>query len=157
MQNIRGSPVFYQPCLLQPPQQTVPRAVLVLDSVQPGIETASFSKMIGQIAQVEQERDGLFVGFGFLLFLHESGVRCQRLSCSVLVNAHSCLRIHCEFFCTPRLLVCFYNGFASYPIFIYSIFRVWARQEEIKRIQAGRKKTKLRMAFENLVILKSHR
>ena len=50
--------------------------------------------------------------------------------------------------------------FAPYEIFNLSSFRALrlktGKHKEIKSIRAGRMKTKLRIAFENLVKLKSH-
>ena len=80
-----------------------------------------------------------------------------------LVNVLSCLAIYCELV-TPRLLVCFHAGFVPYSIFIYSIFRQLTTEDrEIRKIRGDQKdssremKRKLRLAFENLVKLKSLR
>jgi len=84
--------------------------------------------------------------------------------CLVLVNAHSCLTIHCEFF-TPRLFFGFHTldcSLRNFYLFYFQGVNDWRQenQENIrrgKRIHAVRMKKKLRMAFENLVKLKSLR
>ena len=75
------------------------------------------------------------------------------IRCRVLVNAHSCLTIHCEFF-IPQLLVCFHTWVFSLRNFYVLFSESKRKQKDINRIQAGRMKTKLRIALEKLVKLK---
>ena len=76
--------------------------------------------------------------------------------CPVLVNAHSCLKIQ-------SILLFLFESFVFPLGFVFIQFLpilfsgLLTRRQEIKRIQAGRLKTKLRIDFENLVKLKSLR
>ena len=77
-------------------------------------------------------------------FLHESGVS---LANFVL---YLCLAIDCGFF-NPWFLLCFHIWVCSLLNFYLFCFQgLSARQKEIKMIQVGRMKTKLRISFIEL-------
>ena len=66
----------------------------------------------------------------------------------VLVDSHSCLTVHCKLFNSSSTPFSFHTWVCSLPIFYLFYFQgLSARQEEVKRIHAGRMKIKLRMSF----------